>query len=441
MSVKHVRTKKNIDNTARLAKNAQIKATMQQTMDRRKTQICRVFDLKINTNKLNKKQSEHLTRLFLEAKWLRNDCLANGIDNYQPGATVQVKTPDGFETREYKALGSQMKQSVVQQLKSDRKALASKKTKGGKIGKLKFVREVNSVDLKQYKGTYRFVNSSMTRMKIQNVPGYVRVRGAKQIPDGVEFANAKLVRRAEGYHVLATVFLDRNHPYLLKQDRFVEGTVVGVDMGLKTALTCSDGSKVDARIGESDRLKKLQRKLSRQVKGSNNYRKTLEKIRREYLRLSDKRTDVANKAVRGLLWNEVVFIQDENISEWRRKSGFVRGGKTVQQSVLGRVKARLMEHERVVVVPRFVASTQVCPVCGERTKHHPGLRVFVCSSCGFSADRDVNASCNMVRLGVDFVSPVERRFALVEGLTSASNDELSRLSCKSVLLKQEAPTL
>ena len=76
-----------------------------------------------------------------------------------------------------------------------------------------------------------------------------------------------------------------------------------------------------------------------------------------------------------------------------------RGSRRVHDGVLGRVKARLVGRSRVVVLGRFVPSSRVCPVCGKRSHLGLGDRVFVCERCGFAFDRDVNAACNMVRLG------------------------------------------
>ena len=83
---------------------AHILTTPQQTMARKsKTprttphkkapllHTCKTYDIKIQNNKLNKAQKEALTRIFLEAKWIRNDALANGIDEYPLNGTVQVK--------------------------------------------------------------------------------------------------------------------------------------------------------------------------------------------------------------------------------------------------------------------------------------------------------------------------------------------------------------
>ena len=57
------------------AKNLKIKETLAQTREKRKSQQCKVFDLKIQTNKLSERQLEDLKMQFVESKWLYNDIL------------------------------------------------------------------------------------------------------------------------------------------------------------------------------------------------------------------------------------------------------------------------------------------------------------------------------------------------------------------------------
>ena len=442
MTTKAVGTPRNISEETRLTKNARISESMRVTRERRRNQICKTIDLKIQANKLSKTQREALTRLFLEAKWIRNDALAHGIDGYELGPTVQVKVGDEIETRELSAIGSQMKQSVITQLKNDRKALAARKKKGHKVGSLKFVSEVNSVDLKQYGSTHKFVGKN--KMKLQNVPKHVRVSGRSQVPEGAEFANAKLVKRPDGYHVILTIFVDKDSEAV--RDEFEPGTVIGVDMGIREAFVFSDGSRVNAVVGESDRLKRLQKKLSRQQKGSNNYRRTLELLRREYQKLDNRRDDAARKLVHDLLLNEVVFMQDENISAWREKGSAARGSRKVQHGILGRVKSRLAGHDRVVVLDRFEKTTRSCE-CGFVFEDGLALseREFACPKCGARAGRDIHAACMMIFLGLDRVdssSPVGRRLARAE-LTSdlVRSKDLSSFVAKQWAMKHETPLL
>ena len=354
--------------------------------------------------------------MFVEAKWVYNDIVGSeDAFSYQvPKKTVAVHTPKGIEQREIKVLGSQMKQSIVSGACSSIKALSSLKKKGKKVGKLRFKSEYTSINLKQAGTTYKIRGS---KARIQNIPGWVRVRGVSQL-EGTELANAKLVHRPDGFHLLVTTYAFTDEiPSQIKY----EG-VVGVDFGVKTSFTLSTGEKFDIAVGETERLKRLQRKLARQEKGSNNYMKTQDKISREYRHITNRRDDIANKLSREILGYEQVFIQDENIAGWKSKRSFARGGRKIQQSVLGRMKTRLSSNPRVTVLDKHVATTATC-VCGVKTKYTPDKRTFVCPSCGYSDDRDIHAAKNMIRLsGVD-------NLILGTGRTELTPVELTTSAC------------
>ena len=392
MTTTSVGSPRSLTEKSRLAKNTAISAAQKRTKERRKTQTCRVYDLKIQTNKLSATQRHALFMLFVEAKWLYNACVASpDVFTFAAGKTVTVKTRDGsLEDRDFAFLGSQMKQSVVDGIKSSVRTLATLKAKGKQVGRIRFTSEYRSLNLKQYGTTYRIRGS---KVKVQNVPGWLRVNGVSQL-DGHELANAKLVNTPDGYHLKVTAYLDTAQ---VVPQVFDHGSVVGIDMGVKTHVTVSDGRKFDVLVGETDRLKRLQRKLSRQQRGSNNYVRTKQLIRVEYQKMDGKKNHLAIQLVRQLTANETVVFQDENIASWKRKNGFVKAGKRLQHSVLGRVKQRLKDHPRAVMLGRFEPTTQRC-VCGTKTPHHVRERTFVCSGCGVSEDRDVHAANMMIVL-------------------------------------------
>ncbi|MBQ9389568.1 MAG: transposase, partial [Synergistaceae bacterium] len=65
----------------------------------------------------------------------------------------------------------------------------------------------------------------------------------------------------------------------------------------------------------------------------------------------------------------------------------------------GRVKAKLMKSERVIVLPSSIPTTKYCPVCGKLKKDITlADRVYECS-CGYREDRDIHAARNMILLG------------------------------------------
>ena len=105
----------------------------------------------------------------------------------------------------------------------------------------------------------------------------------------------------------------------------------------------------------------------------------------------------------------------------------MRSGRKLQHSILGRVKAKLKSSERVVMLRKNAPTTQAC-VCGARNKHQLDQRIYFCSSCGYSAPRDVHAAQNMVRLGAA-AAPV-RSQALVEGASDWTTEVFQQLSVK-----------
>ena len=88
-------------------------------------------------------------------------------------------------------------------------------------------------------------------------------------------------------------------------------------------------------VEETDQLKRLQAKLAKQQKRSNNYNKTLKKIGAQYEHIANKKNDISNKIVHELKQYEHIVIQDEQLRNWH-KNGH---GKAVQHSILGRLKA------------------------------------------------------------------------------------------------------
>ena len=386
---------KNLSDEARLAKNARIRDAGKATRARRAKMECIVRKIKIDRSRLNNKQEEAINRLFLESKWLANSCIANErFDRSyikELDGKVQVKTPAGMEEKEFLVLGGQLSQSVIRDLKYSLKSLAKLKSKGKKVGRLRYRKQVRSLDFPQYGNSHK-INRKKNRVKLAKIPGWVRVSGLDQLPENAEFANCKLLDRPDGLFIVITCYVAK------EPEDFAPGTSIGVDMGVKTHLTFSNGVKIDAKVEESERAKGLRRKISRQKPGSNNRAKTLARLEKVLAKDANKREDIANKIVHELLKNETVYYQDEQIHGWFKKQDRARPGKRLQGSILGRVKAKLERSPRAVMLDRYLATTATC-ICGHKTKHEPDKRTFVCSACGYSDDRDIHAAKNMIRLG------------------------------------------
>lgn len=117
---------------------------------------------------MSRKQKNDVNALFREAKWLHNAYLAD-MDNVSwKDASVSVKVGDVFEQRDLTAIGSQIRQSVITEVKNSLKALSSSKKKGNKVGALKFKPVCNSVELVQYQKTYD-IDKERSRIRVQKI--------------------------------------------------------------------------------------------------------------------------------------------------------------------------------------------------------------------------------------------------------------------------------
>ena len=387
----------------RLEKNRRIAEKGKETRLKRKSQICRVYRVKIDISHLNEAQRLHIKMIFVEAKRLYNDAITFMTDHDINDYDTKILTVHALDkdhnpvTHELQYISSQMREAVIQGIKHSLKSLSSKKKRNNKTGKLRYKSDYDSINLQQYRVTYRFYDER--HIGLQGFDEPIRIKGANQFWNmpGLEFANAKLLSLPDGYYLDITTYKNKGGEHREYKPE------IGIDMGIKTTITTSEGKKYKVLIEESERLKKCQRLVARRKKGSSNRYKARKLLRKAYQRLSNKKHDVANKIVHELLEHEHIYMQDENLKGWHK--GLF--GRTVQHSVLGLVKVKLMKSERVTVLPSSIPTTKYCPSCG-RLKKDITLadRVYECK-CGYSEDRDIHAARNMIFLSKKI--PVECR--------------------------------
>jgi putative transposase len=370
-------------------KAEKIKKALQETKERRKGQKPVVFQLKLQN--LSKKKEENLRRAFLEAKWLYNWLVSDTQRLHLPAnkvREVEVKVKDGFESRELLLLGSQVKQEIADRLRDNLKALARLKEKGHKVGALGYKPFVNSIPLKQHGVTYT-LDRNRNRVRIQRL-GQFRVLGLHQIPPEAEIASAVLVQKPSGYYLHVTCYLPRE-----SFSRQIIGEAVAVDFGVHAKLTLSNGVKIDFELRETERLKKLQRKLDKTKKGSKNRSKLRFLLRREYERLARRRRDVHNKVLAFLKGYKKVVFQEDFVKGWAS----LFGGQ-VHSSGVGGLKARLRNSLATPIpVERYEPTTKECFACGKLHELSLGDRLLECE-CGWTCDRDHNAALVILRKGL-----------------------------------------
>ncbi len=395
------------------------RASREATKLKRLGQELRVRELKIT--RLTTAQQRTLERAFAEAKWVYNSIVADP-QGWKNTKDVTRLDKDGKPVLErIWALHAHSKQNLHIQVKNSLKTLASLKKSGQKVGKLKFKSRVNSLEFSTGDVKLRGGN----RAFIPNL-GEVRVRGVQQLGD--EIANVRLTRKPRGYYLQVSSLTAKQAAEAPKFEP------IGLDFGIKTHITLSDGREWNAAVEEPERLRRLQRKLQRQIKGSNNYWRTRTALQKQHERVTNKRNELANQFVSELKGHSLVAFQDENLRGWKAQPGY---GKVIHHSAMGRVKAKLRRLPQAVMLDRFVPTTQLCPSCGSLNKLTLSERQYSCA-CGYAEQRDIHAARNMLLLAAQF-SPAERGGAPVE--RRASGTRLASGKFTSVKQETRSPSV
>ena len=265
-------------------KKLAIKNALLATQIRRQNQVLRCYECKIVEKRLNNRQREELEKLFLEGKWFYNHVLNLHQNGQKLNSinTTNIKSVDHYDkdknlvNSELKILSGQQKQAILTRMNQNEKTIATLvKNKKQKHGNLQFKSELTCIPLKQYGTTYKF--KSFNKVKIQGIHGDILVRTGNQLQMADELANANLVKKPDGYYLMVTCFINKENWKVQPTNR----KDIGLDFGIKTNITTSEGKKIDVSVEESERLKKLQRQMFRRTKGSNNRYKTIKKIQRE----------------------------------------------------------------------------------------------------------------------------------------------------------------
>ena len=365
-----------------------------------------VVELKLDLKCLNNAERNKLFLYSTECRWLCNYLLGLSNDMFRDFDTrtrcITSLDKDGNTVARELTMPAKFIQTVYTSLKQDMASLAAKRRKTGKRnGKLKFRSSYDSIELNQYGNTHWICygpdgnknGKYRNTIHIAGIKRPIRVFGMEQIPAGAEYANARLVKKPSGIYLMLTCYIQKHE----EKEYTDEKPDLGIDFGIKAAITTSEGDAFVITIREPERLKGLQRKLARQKKGSRGWYDTKRRIRREYEKLASRRRAKANQVYHDIVTGrKLVVMQDENIKGWHK--GLF--GKEVQNSALGTLRRKLMSDPNVLVIDRFFPSTRMCPICGHM---HESItlsdRIFACPICGYTEDRDVKSAKTLLLAG------------------------------------------
>ena len=185
---------------------------------------------------------------------------------------------------------------------------------------------------------------------------------------------------------------------------------VGIDLGVKTLATLSDGTVFEnpkTYYKYDKQLRRTQKSLSRKKKGSKNRAKAKLKLSKIHYRINCVVDDYIHKMTRHVADNyNTVVLEDLNVKGMLKNRHL---SKAVSRSNFHKIK-RFLQYKcgDVRLVGRFYPSSKTCSSCG-RIKDMPlHLRTYECE-CGLRLDRDLNAAINILGQGLPEVKPVEMK--------------------------------
>jgi putative transposase len=249
-------------------------------------------------------------------------------------------------------------------------------------------------------GSFRLTGSIVVFSDAIQLPrlGRLRLKERGYLPTSARLLSATVSEQAGHWYV--SVLVAQEHV-----SRANSGPVVGVDLGVKTLATLSDGTVIANPRHlkrQLKKLKRLQRAVSRKRKGSQNRKKAVRTLARLHRQIANQRANTLHQLTTSLAKTKaVVVIEDLNVSGMLKNHHLAQA---IADVGWGEFRRQLSYKAawygcQVLVASRWEPSSKTCSGCGWVDDDLSlADRTFRCESCGMILDRDRNAAINLEKL-------------------------------------------
>ena len=269
--------------------------------------------------------------------------------------------------------------------------------KGRRMGFPKFKAKDRATPRFAYTIGFRLIEGDPKALRLPKVGRVHCMENVTERVNGARVLRVTVSRRAGRWYAALTVERD-DKPVT----RAPKGGAVGVDLGVKTLATLSDGTVIEnprCLAASERRLKRAQKALSRKAMGSNRRAKARAKVARIHARVANQRQDAIHKATTWLASTySHISVEDLNVAGMVKNRRLAR---SVSDASLGEFR-RQLEYKtaktdaKLHVVDRWYPSSKTCSRCGRvKAKLSLAERVYKCDGCGLAMDRDLNAAVNI----------------------------------------------
>ncbi|MCY3827390.1 MAG: transposase [Candidatus Dadabacteria bacterium] len=352
--------------------------------------------------KLSRPGHEALSRIFGMCATLYNACLESRIDCYkktrksrsyydQCKELTEVRADDP----EYADISVQVFRGVVGRIDKAYKSFFRRVERKEKAGSPRFKssRRWRTIEINDQCWQMLKREGNKIVLKIKGLPR-IELKTSRELPPNSRLKAIRITRKALRTEVALSYELPTPETKPVTNP-------VGIDMGISKRLTLSNGETVEKREIDMKEIKRLQRSVSRKERRSNNWRKAVSLLAREWQRVSDGERDYLHR-----LTSEIVKIYDFIAVEKLITKNMLRNGKLARSIsdqtwdkliTLLNEKAERAGIRMVEVDPK--GTSQECSSCGATVKKSLSVWTHKCS-CGYEADRDVNAALNILHRGL-----------------------------------------
>ncbi|MDX2078682.1 MAG: transposase [bacterium] len=353
-------------------------------------------------------QIKALLYILTVARYWYNMCLAERKYAYELEGRSVSKKDQLRLVKHYKKtmLGNKQVHSHVLQvatndldkaMKKFFKWAKGKKKAGEKVGypRFKSASRFHSFGFKEHGNGFKVIGN---RLHITGV-GKIPIRMHRPLPEGAVIKTIRIKYQA-GQWFVSIVITKPPSEELPKTGRYV-----GIDVGITSLITTSDGEKIDnpKYYGKAQKqLRKVQRALKRKVKGSKNYKKNLKRLQRVHGHVANQRSDFLHKISTYFVQNyDGIAIEDLRITNMVKNRHL---SKSILDSGWGILKQyftyKAVSANRALLIINPTNTSKWCSNCGCAFENFTlSTRWVECEQCGLSLDRDHNAAINILRKG------------------------------------------
>ncbi len=324
---------------------------------------------------------------------------------------------------------SKMLQMVSTQVAGARKALKELKKKGYQVGKLKF-RKHDEHNTCIYNQSGFDIDASDSTLYLSTI-GRIKIKIHRSILGSIKQIAVK--RRAGRWYACITT--DNNYRMvhsILKPVDFRKA--VGIDVGIKNYAYDSDGHSVPNPENLRKMLKPLiraQRKVSRRVRGSNNYSKARRWFQIVHERIANRRKDFLHKlSTHYASRYDVIFLERLKVLNMVHNHNFAMG---IMDAAWSTFKGMIKCKSRLMIEVDARNTTIDCSRCGNKVPKSLAVRIHRCDRCGLVLDRDYNSAIEIKNRGLQLLGVTQevpqglRELTPVEILTGSRKQEANAL--------------